>query len=276
MTTDQSRRPPGHPQWGKAGEHREPPAPGELAPIDQAEHTAATRQAYDALAEVWSSATDQGPFNGHLERPALRSLVPRPLKGASVLEAGCGSGAQCEWLADQGADVIGIDLSPAMVAQTRRRCRGRGRFFVADLGQPLDLAPASLDGITCSLVLHYLRDWSTPLASFARALRPGAWVVLSLDHPFAPPPPRGRRGGYFDAEVLTDTWCKGGVDVTQHFWRRPLSSTVDAFFRAGFLVERLCEARPSEESLARFPEELQGLRDVPSFIVFRLVLAARS
>src|SRR5579875_3555433 len=45
---------------------------------------------------------------GLLERPALRSLVPANLAGAAVLDAGCGSGAQAQWLLDQGADVIGI------------------------------------------------------------------------------------------------------------------------------------------------------------------------
>jgi SAM-dependent methyltransferase len=76
---------------------------------------------------VWSQTTDEGPYNGLLERPALRSLIPQPLAGATVLDAGCGAGAQCEWLADQGADVVGIDLSPAMVEQARRRCGDRAR-----------------------------------------------------------------------------------------------------------------------------------------------------
>jgi hypothetical protein len=66
-------------------------------PDNQAEHTLRTREAYDRLAAVWSSTTDEGPFNGLLERPALRSLVPGDLHGAAVLDAGCGSGAQAQW-----------------------------------------------------------------------------------------------------------------------------------------------------------------------------------
>src|SRR5215471_14403974 len=158
-------------------------------PADQAEHTRRTREAYDRLAAVWSATTDEGPYNGLLERPALRSLVPGHLAGAVVLDAGCGAGAQAEWLLGQGAEVIGIDVSPRMVEETKRRCGGRGRFFVADLAGPLPLEPASLDGITSSLVLHYMADWSVPLRSFASVLRPGGWVVISLDHPFAPPLP---------------------------------------------------------------------------------------
>lgn len=133
-----------------------------------------------------------------------------------MLDAACGSGAQCEWLLDEGADVIGIDLSAAMVEETSRRCGGRGRFFVADLAEPLPIEPETLYGVTCSLALHYLRDWSEPLRSFRAALRPSGWLVLSLDHPFSPPLP-SQHGGYFDIELVSETWRKGSVEVTQHF-----------------------------------------------------------
>ena len=217
---------------------------------------------------MWSATTDEGPWNGLLERPALRSAIPRPLRSAVVLDAGCGSGAQCEWLADEGAEVIGIDLSPEMIEQARRRCGDRVRLMVADLGAPLGLEPESLDGVTCSLALHYLEDWSVPLGSFADALRPGGWAAISLDHPFAPALP-SQRGGYFDQELVSDTWTKADVTVTQQFWRRPLGPTIQAFADAGFSVEGVVEARPAPGAIARFPE-LETVADSPSFIVYRL------
>ncbi|MFI5781965.1 class I SAM-dependent methyltransferase [Nocardia sp. NPDC051570] len=229
-----------------------------------------TRDAYDRLARVWSETTDDGPFNGLLERPALRGLVPRPLGGKAVLDAGCGSGAQCEWLLDEGAQVTGIDLSPAMIDRAAERCDGRGRFQVADLAGPLPFAAGSFDGITCSLALHYLRDWSTPLSSFASLLRPDGWVVLSLDHPFGPPLPT-QQGGYFDIELVSDTWRKADVEVTQHFWRRPLSAVVDSFAAAGFVIERVAEPQPTPASIDRFPE-LSRIAGTPCFIVYHLTL----
>jgi SAM-dependent methyltransferase len=241
------------------------------SPVDRADHTRRTREAYDQLAPVWSATTDEGPFNGWLERPALRGLIPMPLAGRTILDAGCGSGAQAEWLCDHGADVIGVDLSPAMVEQAQARCAGRGRFFVADLAERLPLEARSVDGITCSLALHYLEDWAVPLSSFAATLRMGGWMVLSLDHPFARPLP-SQRGSYFDTELVDDTWTKAGVEVTQWFWRRPLTAVVDAFAEHSFLVERVVEARPSEEAVARYPDELSDLVDRPSFIVYRVRL----
>jgi SAM-dependent methyltransferase len=235
---------------------------------NQAEHTLRTREAYDRLAAVWSSTTDEGPFNGFLERPALRSLVPGDLRGATVLDAGCGSGAQAQWLMEQGADVVGVDVSPRMIEEAERRCAGRGRFLVADLAEPLPLDPGSLDGITCSLALHYLADWGVPLRSFASALRPGGWAVISLDHPFGPHP--RQRGGYFDTELISDTWRKADVEVTQQFWRRPLGAVLGAFADAGFHVDRVAEPQPSAEALRLFPDDLGSLVGAPSFIVYRL------
>ncbi|MFA4083860.1 class I SAM-dependent methyltransferase [Mycobacteroides salmoniphilum] len=239
--------------------------------MDPAQHARHTREVYDRLAPVWSATTDDGPFNGLLERPALRSLVPRPLKGRAVLDVGCGSGAQCAWLLDEGAHVTGVDLSPMMIEQARRRCGSRANLLVADMAESLPFEPQSFDGVTCSLALHYLRDWQVPLASFARVLRPGGWAVISLDHPFGAPLP-DQRDGYFQRQLVSDTWSKADVEVTQHFWRRPLAQVVDAFAEAGFVVERIAEPQPSPEAMLRYPAALQNVVDSPSFIVYRLLL----
>jgi len=81
-----------------------------------------------------------------------------------------------------------------------------------------------------------------------------------------------RPGGYFDTELVGDTWRKAGVEVTQHFWRRPLAAAIDAFAEAGFMVDRILEPQPSPEALRRFPDELGEFVGVPGFIVYRLRL----
>lgn len=239
--------------------------------ISEQQHRRATTEAYDKLAAVWSKTTDDGPFNGWLERPALRSLVPRPLAGKAVLEAACGSGAQCEWLAREGATVTAFDASHEMLRQATARCGDKATIFEADLHDDLDLLPASFDGITCSLALHYVRNWEVPLRSFARVLKPGGWAVISLDHPFGDPP-SSRQHSYFDTELVVDTWDKDGVQVEQRFWRRPLGAVVNAFSDAGFVVERIAEPTPSGEALERFPYDLGPLVGKPFFIVYRLRL----
>jgi ubiquinone/menaquinone biosynthesis C-methylase UbiE len=79
--------------------------------------------------------------------------------------------------------VIGADLSPRMIDEARRRCAGRGRFLVADLAEPLPLEPRSLDGITSSLALHYVRDWSVPLRSLRRHCEQAGFVIDRIAEP---------------------------------------------------------------------------------------------
>jgi hypothetical protein len=98
------------------------------------------------------------------------------------------------------------------------------------------------------------------------------WAVLSLDHPFGPALP-SQRGGYFDTELVSDTWKKADIEVTQWFWRRPLSAVVEAFANHGFVVERVVEPQPTEQALARFPEIANAV-GVPWFIVCRLRLGS--
>jgi SAM-dependent methyltransferase len=225
---------------------------------------------YEKLAPVWSAATDDGPHNAYLERPMMRSMVPRPLSDRTVLDLGCGSGAQCEWLLSEGADVVGVDLSPSMVEAARRRCAGRGRFFVADATDGVDLSPASIDGVTASLVFDYFEDWSRALMGLRPLLRPNAWIALSDGHPSWVL--GGGRLNYFETGVLEDVWTKNGVTVANRYWRRPLAVAVDQIANAGFVVERIHESRPTPEAVARFPE-LGDALDQPSFIGYLLRLS---
>lgn len=62
--------------------------------------------------------------------------------------------------------------------------------------------------------------------------------------------------------------------MTQRFWRRPLAAVTEAFADAGFVLDRIVEARPSADALRRWPQQLTELADVPTFIVYRFRLAA--
>jgi SAM-dependent methyltransferase len=55
-----------------------------------------------------------------------------------ALDIGCGTGTNCVWLAQQGFDVLGIDLAPLAVERAKERARAAGvkaRFLVADVLQ---------------------------------------------------------------------------------------------------------------------------------------------
>lgn len=108
-----------------------------------------------------------------------------------------------------------------------------------------------------------------PLPTMGRST--GCWSGLRCG-PSCPRLP-SQQGGYFDTELVTDTWRKADVEVSQRFWRRPLSAIADAFADAGFVIDRIAEPQPSQEALGRYPSELAGIVGIPTFIVYRLRLA---
>ena len=77
------------------------------------------------FARLAASGTDV-----HGEATFVSGLVPA---GATVLDAGCGTGRVAARLADLGYDVVGVDVDPAMIAVAREE-RPELPWVVSDLG----------------------------------------------------------------------------------------------------------------------------------------------
>ena len=121
---------------------------------------------YDSFAESYSTENEPSLINGYYERPAMIDLAG-DVNGHRVLDAGCGSGPLSAALRAKGAVVAGFDSSSAMVELARQRLGEDADLHVADLSQPLSFADSAFDDVVASLVLHYLQDWTAPLAAFS-------------------------------------------------------------------------------------------------------------
>jgi ubiquinone/menaquinone biosynthesis C-methylase UbiE len=183
--------------------------------------------AYDAVAKEYATANETAPYNALYERPAVIELLG-DVSGKRFLDVGCGAGPLAQWLVENGASVVGFDVSPAMVAIARERALPDTSFHVADLAEPLAFLPdAAFDVAVGSLVMHYLRDWVAPLRELKRVLAPGGTLLLSTHHP-ADDIELSVTGNYFDVELLHDRWGLGGKVFDVHFWRRPLTAMFSA------------------------------------------------
>ena len=155
------------------------------------------------MAADYVADVEHSPYLALYEQPALRALLP-PVTGRRVLDAGCGAGRHSAWLAEQGADVVGLDASPEMLVRARARVPS-GTFAVADLSEPLALEDGAFDVVVASLVLHYLQDWGPTLRELRRVLRPGGTLVFSTHHP-ARAIELSRTNDYFATELVVDRW----------------------------------------------------------------------
>jgi SAM-dependent methyltransferase len=130
--------------------------------------------------------------------------------GRRVLDAGCGSSPLSAALRDRGAIVTGIDSSAGMLQLARRRLGDDARLQQADLKSALPFPDDGFDDVMASLVLHYLEDWTAPLAELRRVLTPGGRLIMSVNHPSSIYIPRlyppGRRADYFATHSWTVPW----------------------------------------------------------------------
>lgn len=164
--------------------------------------------------------------------------------GRRVLDVGCGPGLYAADLVERGAQVTGLDIDPLVIAAAGRRLAGRGDFIVADLAAPLDfLTSNSVDLVLASLVMHYLPDWSIPLAEFRRVLVPGGRWVMSVHHPFADQL-ESSGDDYWTTEEWSSPMHGGGHEK---FWRRSLEKTFTTLTAAGLTIDGLREPETAAE-----------------------------
>ncbi|WP_276254069.1 class I SAM-dependent methyltransferase [Halomontanus rarus] len=223
------------------------------------------KAAYDELADTYAADVRTNAYNAELEFPATSSLIP-DVAGKRVLDAGCGTGVYTEWLVDQGADVVGVDVSDEMLGHAIEQVGDRAAFRQADLGAPLEFATAqSFDGIVSALALSYVEDWRGVFSEFARLLRPGGFFVFSTGHPLDEfPPENDEAENYFEVERLSKEW-----DVDVPYYRRPFSEMLNPLLENGFQLDTVVEPQPTAAFEDQRPERYEKESRYPVFLCVR-------
>lgn len=131
---------------------------------------------------VWSERYDE-PGNPiiAIEEPVVRELIDAAPTGRA-LDAGCGTGRHSQYLVERGHDVLGIDLTPEMLAYASANVPG-AVFREGDLCA-IPSPDASFDLVVSGLAIAHVADLDTAVAEIARVLRPSGRVILSMLHPF--------------------------------------------------------------------------------------------
>ena len=153
---------------------------------------AGTREFWDRRAATWERRADGiDAFSDTYGRAAIDALVLQP--GERVLDIGCGPGTSVIALAGRvgpDGEVVGVDISPAMVEAAARRAAAGGvtnaRFVAADaqseaLGSDFDAAYSRFG----------VMFFSDPVAAFAnigRSLRPDGRLACAVWAPLAENP----------------------------------------------------------------------------------------
>ncbi len=149
-------------------------------PLAAFEFAAPELGAVDGYAR-WAASYDETPNPLILlEEPAVRKRIDARPAGRA-LDAACGTGRHTAYLSERGHQVVGVDLSEAMLAEAEKHGID-AEFKVGELTQ-LPLEDESVDLVVCALALSHCADLRPAIEELARVLAPGGRMILSDFHP---------------------------------------------------------------------------------------------
>jgi SAM-dependent methyltransferase len=163
-----------------------------------------TRAAYDRVAETYAQRIFDELTHKPFDRAWLERLAGELRGRGTVCDLGCGPGHVARYLAERGVDVLGVDLSPGMVEEARRRSPHL-RFETGDLRR-LDVPDGAWAGIAAFYSLIHVAPDDIPaaLAELHRVLAPGGALAVAVHI--------GRE------TVHLDEWWGHPVSVDFHFF----------------------------------------------------------
>jgi len=218
--------------------------------------------------------------------------------GLRVVDLGCGTGELTRRLADRLPDskVLGLDLSPAMLAHAREYARPGLRFARGDVRE----LEGTWDLIFSHAALQWVEDHERLFARLWERLAPGGQLVVQMpanhDHPthaflrelaqeepFAPYFPRGgRRSPVLPVEAYAELFYRlGAAEIVACLKVYPhVLANADALveWTKGTALIPYLEALPSDlhsAFLTRYRERLRArFPETPVFYGFKRVLLA--
>jgi SAM-dependent methyltransferase len=219
-----------------------------------AESVAASIAWWDADADNYHD--EHGDFLGVVDfmwcPEALREADAHllgPTENRDILEIGCGSAPCARWLAQQGARVVGLDVSAGMLryATAANIATAIDVPLVRANAERLPFADASFD-VACSAfgAVPFVADLDAVFREVARVVRPGGRWVFAVTHPMRwifpdDPGPDGLRvaQSYFDRTPYVEVDGTGRATYVEH--HRTMGDYVRALTRAGLTMVDLIE-----------------------------------
>ena len=244
-------------------------------------------------AESWTKLARAGydVYRDHLNTPAFFAMLPN-VEGLSGLDIGCGEGFNTRLLADRGARMNAIDISPVFISYAQQAEEEMPRGIAYQVASAVDLpfADASFDFAAAFMSLMDVPETDRALAECYRVVKPGGFLQFSIAHPcYDTPYRRNLRDDqhrtyaievakYFEgSEGEVDEWLfkaapaharQGLRKFSIPRFRRTLSFWLNLLIDTGFQPEHVEEPRPSDETVAACPD-LQDAQVVAYFLHMR-------
>ena len=173
-------------------------------------------------ARVWDRIHQEywgNEFSAHVSAFA-RFAESRLSPGLTVLELGCGAGADAEHFSSRGLQIHAVDFSEFVIEENRKnRPDSSVVYGVHDISERLPYEDQTFDAVYSRLSIHYFDDLTTRkiISDVHRVLKPGSALFLMCKSTSDPLYGIGRK-------IAEDTFA----DMThvRHFFSRPYMDSV--------------------------------------------------
>ncbi len=202
-----------------------------------------TQHAYDQVAHLYAQRIYPELYFKPFDRAQLDTLAARVGALGPICDLGCGPGQVARYLKDQGAEVLGVDLAPGMVAQARA-LNPDIDFQAGDMRALTDVPDGAWGGIAAFYSLIHIARAEMPgaLAELKRVLVPGGWLLAAV-HLGSETLHRDELWGvpvqldfyHFEGAELQGSLEAAGFSVVDNLARDPYAPDVEYQSRRGYL-----------------------------------------
>lgn len=186
---------------------------------------------------------EYGPF---LKKNEDDLNIMENIKGAKVLDIGCGSGESLEYLLNKGASEIwGIDISKEQIEKAKERFpQYKEHFIVSPMEEETSIPQDYFDYIISIFSIGYTSDIQSTFNNAYKYLNENGTFVISWTHPFyycldMDGDKVVVSKSYFDesSEIIT----KGPDKVNLAQYNLMISTLINEASKANFYVDRMYE-----------------------------------
>ena len=255
---------------------------------------------WDKAAKAWVDFVRTGKdyYRTELNHPAMLEVLG-DIRGRRILDLGCGEGWNTRIVAKKGANVTGVDFSVRLIdyaALQEKKDKLGIDYLVLDACNLHKFKRNSFDIVICFMALQDIDNYQDAIKEVHRVLKKGGRFVFAVPHPCFEKRMDGDKviSGWEHKKKTKDKSDKGApflkVDryfdtcgytiawnmkrLTHHFettsFHRTLSDYADALYKAGLMISRLKEPKPTKRGLAKHPG-LKKVLKIPQSIVVEAV-----
>lgn len=257
--------------------------------------TVKQKKKWNKAAKIWVEFVRSGKnyYAEYLNGPALKQMVGS-VKGKRVLDIGCGEGYFSRFFAKIGAEVVGIDLSEALIkaAEEEEERHPLGvKYLAADAANLHMLDSEIFDVAYCHMAIGDIPDYESAIAEVSRVLKTRGRFVIVMAHPcFSIRTLDGKAISDWETSLREDGskeylyyWVADYLRTHSYAWEwkhdrlsssfvtvgfhRTISDYVNALIKHGLIVTSFDEPKPLEKGVRVHPPMKKHYRVPQSLVI---------